>query len=205
MAGPTASDGNVGTSGAADAQQAWQRLASSREDIGRWLAGQAVAPAVPPGDPGAAAPPRAPASSSMLAVLSGLLLRRWLGASAPGRAEHGPDPGPHLGLALAQASLAPLAQRHPWALMAGAAALGATLVVAWPVCRVVGRPLRQAWRWLPWVAPWVAPLVMPLFGPSLAAAAARGVQPASGAVPSSPSSPPPPVAPASDRAVSPPP
>ena len=152
----------------ADDAGAARRLAASREHIDRWLAGDVrqhaqhppVAGSPPaaglhappagspaPGAAPSAPPPVPPVPPVLLGVLD-LLVRRWLGlAGGVARA----DPLP-LGLAVAQASLSPLARTHPWALMALAAAGGAVLA------RAGSRRLRP----LQWLGPMLAPVLAPL-------------------------------------------
>jgi hypothetical protein len=126
------------------------RLAGSREDIDRWLAREASLHAPAAGGAPPAGP--APAVSPVLGGLLGLLARRWLGpADTAGGGEVA-----HLGVALVQASLSPLARRHPWALIGGAAAIGALLVGA-----------RRARRPGLWLAPVLTPLLTPMLAPLL--------------------------------------
>ena len=144
------------TSPPADGAAAAQRLAESRDHIDRWLAGDqgprppTSGPQAPPTAGAApAAPPRPvpPVPPVLMGVLD-LLVRRWLGL-AGGVPHASPLP---LGLAVAQASLTPLARTHPWALVAVAVAGGAVLA------RAGSRRLRP----LQWLGPLLAPVLAPL-------------------------------------------
>lgn len=76
---------------------------------------------------------------------------------------------PRMVLALCNGALAPVASRHPWRLVLGAAALGAILVVARP------------WRWAPQVllaAGALRPWLQPMLVQATSRMAARGLAPA---------------------------
>jgi hypothetical protein len=115
------------------------RLASTRADIECWLAQDRAA------DPSAAAPasglqadprqpqagprqPSQPAPARLSTVLIGALASAWLRRPAQAPVQ--------VGLAVLEGALSPLARRHPWALIATAAGVGAALGLARP------------WRWL---------------------------------------------------------